>query len=168
VVEEFEGGREGIEEEECMEFAFVGWDDHDCLVIDPLVGRWMMGIFSAIASLFALTPEQEVEHSQLMKEYGIEPYTASEIRRMESEDDANYIANIRGCADRHRSFWYTNDGHTLNWQETVIDQHGHEVVVDSGSHYVGFSGWGGDIETIKGQIVEDEPFIVYIEKKGWF
>jgi len=125
-----------------------------------------MGVIGFICSLLALTPEQEAVHHQLMVDYGIEPMTSAEEARYQADEDSNYVANLRGHA--HRSFHYSNDGLTLHWQETVMDQHGHEHVVDSGSHYVGFSGWGGTLEEIQGEVVEDKPFIVRVHKKGWF
>jgi len=128
-----------------------------------------MGVIDFIYSLFALTPEQEAEHHQLMVDYGIEPMTPAEEAQYQAEEDANYVAHLNGYESVHRESWYSKDGMTLHWQETVIDQHGHEHVVASGSHYVGFSGWGGTVEEIQGEAVEeDKPFITFIHKKGWF
>jgi len=110
------------------------------------------------------TPEEAEASFQETRKDFFDDYSPAERRQMEADDNANYVEHIRG--HNHRETWYTNDGLTLNWREYVIDQRGKKHIVNTGSHYVGFSGFGtSSPEIVQGEIV-DEYIPVYKRLQG--
>lgn len=82
------------------------------------------------------TPEKiEAEFMETRKEF-FDEYTPEERRQMDTEENNNYIENIKSHPMREVS--QSLDDNYQYWQEYVIDRYGNKVIIDSGERYTGY------------------------------
>lgn len=124
-----------------------------------------MGILSAISSLFALSPEQEARHHDLMVEYGIEDLSPAERRAEDAAENDRYIEHIKSMGGAMRTSWIDTKDGLMHWQEYVIDRHGKKHIVDEGSHYCGYVEGQITIVPVIDGVVVDDAYLVKREDK---